>query len=168
MTSATPCGTVQQRATIHNVPTPAQAAAQADNLRPFTAETAVAAAAKSAEIRRAKRDARRKEAQSVARHLATLTAAHDRAQLGPVAAAAAMDCIGRVASGEVPIRNASEASEWVRVLVDVARLEAGEATSASIVAHIGPTEVKALRDEARKALALDVPDPVALAAADTD
>jgi hypothetical protein len=150
------------------MPTAAQAAAQADNLRPFTPETAVAAAAKSAEIRRAKRDARRKEAQSVARHLATLTAVHDRAQLGPIAAAAAMDCIGRVASGEVPIRNASEAAEWVRVLVDVARLESGEATSASIVAHIGPAEVRSLRDEARKALALGDGSAVALAAAEDD
>lgn len=148
--------------------TAAQAAAQADNLKPFTTETSRAAAQRSAEVRRVKRDARRKEAQSVARHLATLTDVHDRDRLGPIAAAAAMDCIGRVSSGEVPIRNASEAAEWVRVLVDVARLEAGEATSASIVAHIGPAEVKSLRDEARKALASPAPTPVALAAADVD
>ena len=48
-----------------------------------------------------------------------------------------------------------EAAELLRALVDVARLEAGQPTSASIVAHVGreaAAGVLALREQARAAL----------------
>jgi len=60
-----------------------------------------------------------------------------------------MDTMARVLSGEVPIRHASDAAEWVRVLVDIARLEAGQPTSASIVAHVDGAAVTARLDEIR-------------------
>ena len=58
-------------------------------------------------------------------------------------------------SGKVPIRNGDEAATLLRALVDVARIEAGEATSTAVVAHVGAgaaAEVLALRDQARRAL----------------
>ena len=68
----------------------------------------------------------------------------------------------------IPVRNAGEAADLVRVLVDIGRLESGDPTSQSIVAHVGTAELAALRDEARKAVALPSPSPVALAAAEGD
>jgi hypothetical protein len=64
----------------------------------------------------------------------------------------ALDAIGRVQRGEWKVR---DPADWVRVLVDVARLEAGQPTSASIVAHVGreaAAGVLALREQARAAL----------------
>jgi hypothetical protein len=73
--------------------------------------------------------------------------------------------IGRVARGEQAVR---DPADWVRVLVDVARLEAGEVTSASVVAHVGreaAAAVIALRDRARAAVEVG-PSSSALAADD--
>ena len=76
----------------------------------------------------------------------------DRAQLGPLAAAAAMWTIGEVVAGRQRVR---DPAAWVRVLVDVARLEAGEVTSASASVHVTADDVRRaveLRATAREAL----------------
>lgn len=106
---------------------------------------------------------------AIARDLAALVVVHERGQLGNVAAAAAMDMIGRVARGEVKPR---DPAEWVRVLVDVARLEGGQHTSAALVAHIGgdnaATRVDALQASARAALVKVNGSPITEAAGDDE
>jgi hypothetical protein len=136
-------------------------------LRPFVKGDgrAVAAGRKGAETRRAKRAAERAASEQVAGELRRLVGSFDREALGPLAAAAAADMIGRVARGEQAVR---DPADWVRVLVDVARLEAGEVTSASVVAHVGreaAAAVIALRDRARAQVEVG-PSSSALAADD--
>jgi hypothetical protein len=108
-------------------------------------------------VRRAKRAATRATSLEVVRQLEALANSHMRTQLGPMAAAAAMDAIGRVTSGEVKLRGADVAG-WVRALVDVARMEAGEPTSAALIAHVSTADVAArveqLQVQARAALAI--------------
>lgn len=161
---ATICHMVRQTATATDDP-PEVIERNGGQLRPFTKATAAAAGRRSAEVRKAKRAAQRADSLEVLRALRTLSEQVERDDLAPIAIAAALDMIGRVQRGEQVVK---DPAEWVRVLVDVARLESGEATSTSIVAHIGTTELQQLRDEARKAVALPMPEPVALAAADTD
>lgn len=126
------------------------------NLRPFHQgdPRAIAAGRKGAMTRQARRAIARGQARDVSETVATLVATHERGILGPVAAAAAIDAIGRVARGEVTPR---DWTEWVRVMVDVARLEEGQHTSAALVAHLGSDDtaarVAALQTSARAALA---------------
>lgn len=137
--------------------------ANGGQLRPFRKGDGRGAAAgrRSAETRSKRRALERAAAADLITELRTLSKLVDRADLGPVAIAAALDMIGRVARGEQAVK---DPAEWVRVLVDIARLESGDPTSTSIVAHLGVAEVKALRDQARQTLALTVADPTALAA----
>ena len=136
--------------------------ASGGRLRPFRAgdPRTSEAGRRGVAAREAKRAAMRGDVDAVAAHLRSVAASYDRSELGPIAAAAALDAIGRVQRGEWKVR---DPADWVRVLVDVARLEAGEATSAAIVAHVGrdAAGVLALRDQARRAL-----DAPALAAGD--
>lgn len=120
-------------------------------LRPFRKGDGRAAAAgrKGGQTTQRKRAAEHAPGLMVLGDLRTLVAGFDRGELGPIAAAAAADMIGRVHRGEQVVR---DPAEWVRVLVDVARLEAGEPTSASVVAHLGASAVHELRDRARAAL----------------
>ena len=85
----------------------------------------------------------RADTDAVAAQLRRVIAAYPRDQLGPAAAALALDLIGRVARGEVKVRHAQDASELIRTLVDVARLEAGEPTSAALVATVNASDVAA-------------------------
>lgn len=118
-------------------------------LVPFDSSTAKVAAQRSADVRRSRRAVARAQSEAVAAELRRLVGSHVREDLGPVAAAAALDMIGRVSRGEVQVR---DPADWVRVLVDIARLEAGEATSTSLVAHVSAGRVLELRDQARRAL----------------
>jgi len=147
---------VQRSATLDGV--------TVDNLRPFVKgdERARAAAQRSAEVRRAKRDVQRATNEDVAAQLRRLATSHERADLGPIAAAAALDAIGRVQRGEWKVR---DPADWVRVLVDIARLEAGEPTSASAVLHLGASAVERVRALQREAAQLG-PSSSALAADD--
>jgi hypothetical protein len=116
-------------------------------LRPFDSDRARDAAHRSAEVRRAKRSAQRADVAAIAGELRLLAAAHERADLGPMAMAAAADLIGRVVRGDVPVRNGGEAAELLRALVDVGRLEAGDATRTVAVAHLsGPALAARLRE----------------------
>jgi hypothetical protein len=113
---------------------------------------AAEAGRRGAATRRARALAERAASDAVASELRTLAGSYRREDLGPAAVAAALDMIGRVVRGEQSVR---DPADWVRVLVDVARLEAGEPTSASVVAHVGGAALaraRELRDEARAAL----------------
>jgi hypothetical protein len=133
-------------------------------LHPVTAgsERARALARRSVAAREAKRAALRADTDAVAAHLRRIVTAYPRDQLGPAASALALDVIGRVARGEVKVRHAQDASELIRVLVDVARLEKGEPTSATVIAHVDSATIAArvgqLQAQARAALGVLVPD----------
>jgi hypothetical protein len=133
-----------------------------DHLVPFVAGDpdgrAAEAARKSHAVRRAKRAMVRADAQAVAAHLRTLRDSHERDRLGESCAAAAADLVGRVTRGEIPVRHAGDAAELVRVLVDIARLEAGQPTSASVVAHLTSDAARARLAELR-AMAGEVLQP---------
>jgi hypothetical protein len=138
------------------------------NLVPFTPETAAEAGRRSGEAKRARKVAASADVRTAAAALDQVRAAFSRDQLGPDAAAAASYIVGRIVAGSIPLRNGSEAAELLRALVDVARLEAGQATSASAVLHVGAdatARVLALRDQARAALGMGG-EAVALAADD--
>lgn len=124
------------------------------NLRPFTRGDPRAAemGRRGAETRKRRSAIQRADGVAVLEQVRTLAATARREDLGPAAVAAALDMIGRVTRGEQAVR---DPDAWVRVLVDVARLEAGESTSNAIVAHVGARatdHVLALRDQARAAL----------------
>jgi hypothetical protein len=116
-------------------------------LRPFDSERARAAAHRSADSRRAKAAIVRAQPDAIAGELRKLAAVHERGELGPMALAAAADLIGRVVRGDVPVRNGGEAAELLRALVDIGRIEAGDATRTVAVAHMsGPALAARLRE----------------------
>lgn len=103
-----------------------------------TTERARELGKKSAAARIARREAERagniSRSREAGQHLQALMQSFQRADLGPAASAVAQQTLHRIATGEIPIRNGSEAAEILRVTVDIARLEAGQATSQT--AHI--------------------------------
>jgi hypothetical protein len=126
-------------------------------LKPFAKgdPRAVAAGKKGAEALRARREASSSSGRQVVKVLDTLRDTARREDLGPNAAGVASWLLGRIVQGAIPVRNGGEAADLLRALVDVARLEAGESTSNTLVAHVGAgaaAEVIALRDQARRAL----------------
>ena len=102
------------------------------------------AALKGAEARRRNAAERRARATEPVARLELIASTFDRAELGPMAAAVAMWTMGEVVAGRQKVR---DPAAWVRVLVDVARLEAGEVTSAT--AHVDVTA-----DDVRRAVEL--------------
>jgi hypothetical protein len=137
----------------------------ARHLVPFVKgdERARAAGRKGGQARAARAAAQRAEPVAVLDAVRSLARQAERADLGPAAVGAALDMIGRVVSGD---QRVPDPAAWLRALVDVARLEAGEATSATLVAHVGSdaaARVLALQARARSALSSTV-----LAADDVD
>ena len=104
-----------------------------DQLTPFTAESASEAGRKSGEARRqkalAKRVANTTQARELADHLQTFADTFDRQTIGTHTAAVAAMILAKLAAGQVPIRHAADAAELLKVLVDITRLEEGQATS---------------------------------------
>ena len=124
-------------------------------LTPFTSATGRAAGLASAERRKALAAVRRRDARTVAGQLDEAVRAFQRQDLGGQCAAAAGWLVAQVVAGHIPVRNADEAAQLLRALVDVARLESGDPTSTALVAHVGATataQVLALRDQARELL----------------
>lgn len=124
---------------------------------PRTAELAK----KGADTRRANAAARKASTRATADTLRSVRDTFTRGELGESSAAVAGWLLGRIAAGAIPVRNAGEAADLLRALVDVARLEAGQATSTALVAHVGTgatAEVLALRDKARVMLGTRVDD----------
>ena len=126
------------------------------HLQPFTKgdPRAVEAGRKGAETRRAKRDAAAlvsvKDADAGAHMVQRLMTRYERGNLGPVAAAAAQHVIAGVATGAIPMRNGSEAADFLRVVFDMARLEEGQHTSATLHASVDTAalvaRIEALRE----------------------
>lgn len=106
---------------------------RSDQLTPFTKETAVEAGRKSGEARRrraaAKRLADTNAANELAEHLETFAETFQRETIGTHTAAVAAMILAKIAAGQVPIRHAADAAELLKVLVDITRLEEGQATS---------------------------------------
>jgi hypothetical protein len=130
----------------------------ASNLRPFAAgdPRTIEAARKGGEARRATRDGRRRDALALRDIVTTAVTTYNRDQLGPLAGALAADIMARLLSGEIRLRSA-DVAPTVRALVDIVRLESGEATSTALVAHVDAADVAArvgaLQRQARAALA---------------
>ena len=111
-----------------------------------------AAALKGAEARRKNAEARRVAAAEPLARMEAIASTHDRAQLGPMAVAVAMWTMSEVVAGR---QRVPDPAAWVRALVDVARLEAGEVTSATAHVEVTADDVRRaveLRESARRAL----------------
>lgn len=160
--------TTQPPLARNNATIATMSSAQARNLTPFAKGDGRASEAgrKGAETRRAKAQARHVDNVTMVNTLRTLATAIERDELGTLTLGVAVYVLGRVATGQVPIRHASDAAELVRVLVDIARLEAGQPTSTSLVAHLTSADARARLAELRQ-LAGEVlnPSPVLSAAA---
>jgi hypothetical protein len=127
------------------------------NLRPWVKgdPRAIAAGQKGGAARAARAAARRAAEQEPARALEQLAGSFSREDLGPMAAMVAMWTMGEVVAGRQKVR---DPAAWVRVLVDVARLEAGEVTSATASVTVTADDVRRaveLRAVARRALGND-------------
>jgi hypothetical protein len=133
-------------------------------LRPFAPgeERTRQLARRGVEAREIKRAGKRATSEAVNVAVASVRAAHDRGELGPTARAAAIDLIGRVVVGEIPVRNATEAATLIRVLVDVARLEDNQPVHTSLVAHMSSEDVaERLRQLQHAARATMAPEQLA-------
>lgn len=105
--------------------------------------------------RRANASARVKSIRATAQILEEISGTFDRERLGTHAASVAGWLMAQIAAGQIPVRNGDEAATLLRALVDVARLESGDPTSNTVVAHLGTdamARVIALRDQARAAI----------------
>ena len=65
-----------------------------------------------------------------------------RDQLGPTAAAVAQYVMAGIATGQIKIRHAGDASGLMRVLVDIARIESGSPNSINVAAPMTDDEVR--------------------------
>ena len=133
------------------------------NLRPFKDSAAASAAGKKgAETRRAKALLKQADSKALSAQLKLIRSTFSRDDLGPTAAALATHVMANISAGNIPIRHAGEAAELLRVLVDVARLEAGEATahtlSATMTAEQVTARVAELQRQAVDAPSVIVPD----------
>jgi hypothetical protein len=133
-------------------------------LVPFDKESARQAGLKSAEARRVRKLARAADVEQVATEVRKLVVQYERHELGPMAFAACADLVGRVVRGDIPVRNGSEAADLMRALVDIGRLESGDAQRTVAVAHLtGPALAQRLRELQR----VDVVSSAASTADDT-
>lgn len=112
------------------------------NLVPFDSDRAKLAAAKSAEVRRAKKAVSHAENLEHTKTLAVLRSTYSREDLGPSAAALAQDVLRRTATGEIGPQHWDKAARFIEALTGVARLEAGQATSQT--AHLAISSEQAL------------------------
>lgn len=112
-------------------------------------------------VRAKTEQAKRKAAEEAARsfHAANLLATRlagnlDRASLGQKAFAAAQLLVNQVLTGALAPRNLNEASAFIKVAVDIGRMEAGEPTAT--IEHASKEErleaIRAIRDAAEQRL----------------
>ena len=139
-----------------------------DQLTPFDSERARAAGKRSAEVRAAQRLAKVDTASSARQALETLADTYQRQDLGRYAIACAGWIMGQIVTGRIRVPG-GDAAALLRACVDIARLEAGEATSHALHAHLSAGDVRArvaeLQQQARELLDTG-PSATALAAAD--
>lgn len=112
-------------------------------LVPFDSERGKAAARKSVEVRAAKRAAGVTSASEAAVKLDELARTFQRDRLGEYAAASAAFIMGELCAGRIKLKSGEDAAALLRALVDVARLEAGEATSVHLSAHVSAGDAAA-------------------------
>ena len=105
------------------------------NLTPFDSERARAAALKSAQVRRERAAAKRAAEAAASRDLDEWVTTYQREQLGPACAAAAQKIAHKILSGEIDDPRSLVSA--LPVLVDIARLEAGLNTTATM--HVTAT-----------------------------
>ena len=131
-------------------------AQQRANLAPFTGTDgharAVAAGIKSGEVRRAKKQANElqqtTDSRELHKNLTELVTTFERGNLPLAAAAAAQYLIARVLTGGITIEGRDVAS-LISALVDVARLEGGQSTSHTVIAHMSSVETMERLQELR-------------------
>lgn len=145
--------------------------ANVDNLRPFKPgdPRAIEAGRKSAAVRRAKRADQVQRGSDAASELRAFAASFERGDVAPAAWAVAGLLLHKIASGAIEVRRGDEAAALLRAVVDVARMEGGEPTSASVVAHMSSGDMAAriarLQAEVIEASSTDA-DPTAKAVED--
>lgn len=111
----------------------------------FNSETAKAAAAKSAESRRAKKRAAAEHKAVVERDLNQWVNLYERNQLGDVAAATAQKLCDDILCGRIEV-DARAAAALLPALVDIARIEAGLHTSATMHATVTADPMEYIRE----------------------
>src|SRR5262245_44536019 len=104
-------------------------------LIPFDSERGRQMAARSADVRRARALERSSDASQVASALDGLADRYERDRLGEYAGLVACHLLGEIAAGRLKVRS-SDAPALLRVVVDIARLEAGQATSHTLTARL--------------------------------
>lgn len=103
---------------------------------------------KGAATKKAQALARRIENQALTQQLAELRDTYHRDDLGPTAAALAQELMRRTVTGQIPVRNGEELAKLLGQLVEIARLESGQATAHT--AHVAASAqdlVEVLRRE---------------------
>ncbi len=128
-----------------------QKAASKKNLVMFEkgSDRAREAGRKGGRARAAKHATARVNTSALAVQLTQLQTSFKREALGPAAAALCVALIVRVELGEIKVEG-KDLPALLQVLLDITRLEAGEATSQSVVAHISSSDaiarLKVLRE----------------------
>lgn len=123
------------------------------HLTPFTPDEegrrrASEAGKKGALVKRERALARKVEQQAITAALSELRDTYHREDLGPTAAALAQELMRRTVTGQIPVRNGDELAKLLGQLVEIARLESGQATAHT--AHVAASAqdlVDALRRE---------------------
>jgi hypothetical protein len=87
-------------------------------------------------VRAAKRADQVERGRDAASELRSFAASFQREDVAPAAWAVAGLILHKVATGAVQVKRGDEAAALLRAVVDVARMEGGEPTSASVVAHM--------------------------------
>lgn len=128
--------------------------ARENNLAPFSdPDKARAAARKSAEVRRANKLAKQQAEAVINREIAEWVDLYERDNLGDACAAAAQKVAHMILSGAITDQRALV--QALPVLVDIARLEAGQHTSATMHATVTLPDDQMARLQALRAQAAD-------------
>lgn len=121
------------------------------NLTPFTSEQASLMAKRSHEMRRRRRAEGQRQALTRNELMKLkLDDLPSREEVGTMASKAALDILQRYLLGEIPVRNATEATRFLEVAHAITRLEEGRATA--ITEHLSPEDRHAMLAELRAAV----------------
>lgn len=128
-------------------------------LKPFTPGDPRASelGKRGAAARKAKKEATQlvkvQDAEQGALELDRLVTRYERERLSVAAAAAVQHTIARVVAGDIPVKDATDAANLIKVLFDVARLEEGQATSHTLHASIDTAGIVSRIEQLRAELA---------------
>jgi hypothetical protein len=114
-----------------------------ENLTPFDSERAREAAIKSSAARRRRKEEAERQVQTRAELMKLkLDELPSREEVGMLASAAALDILQKFLLGEVSFRNAGEATKFLEVVHNIARLEDNRPTT--ITEHLSAEDRKEL------------------------